>query len=210
MANNFYRQWGKRMLDLVLSLFLLWLLSPALLVSYLLCLYHFGSPAIFRQKRIGKDGEVFSIHKLKTMTDDRDADGRLLPDAQRLTPFGQRLRSTSLDELPQLFDVLRGKMSLVGPRPLPVGYRERYSDAQWKRHAVMPGITGWTAVNGRNLNTWPKKFELDLEYVEAQSLAFDLKVLYLTVLTVLGRTGVSHRGDATMPEFLGNEESTDF
>lgn len=162
-----------------------------------------GRPVFFRQKRAGLYGRVFEIWKFRTMTNERDESGRLLPDEKRLTRLGRFLRSTSLDELPQVWNVLRGEMSLVGPRPLRPEYLERYTPEQARRHEVRPGITGWAQVNGRNETTWEERFRRDVWYVDNWSLWLDLKILWLTVIKVLRRDGISRQGHATMPEFLG-------
>jgi len=162
-----------------------------------------GRPVLFRQKRAGLYGRVFELWKFRTMTNDRDESGRLLPDEKRLTRLGRFLRSTSLDELPQVWNVLRGEMSLVGPRPLRPEYLERYTPEQARRHEVRPGITGWAQVNGRNETTWEERFRRDVWYVDNWSLWLDLKILWLTVIKVLRRDGISRQGHATMPEFLG-------
>ncbi|MBM3844037.1 MAG: sugar transferase [Verrucomicrobia bacterium] len=166
-----------------------------------------GTPVFFRQKRPGLNGEIFEMVKFRTMTDERDAQGQLLPDAVRLTPFGKFLRSTSLDELPELWNVLRGDMSLIGPRPLLVQYLERYSPRQARRHEVRPGITGLAQVKGRNALSWEEKFEWDVHYVETRSLALDLKILWMTVAAVVFREGISAAGEATMGEFRGTKPS---
>ena len=187
----------KRSFDILISITLLGLL---LLPFALLCLLHaiaIGRPLFFHQQRAGKNGAAFSIIKLRTM---RTGQGS---DAERLTHWGRLLRSTSLDELPELWNVLRGEMSLVGPRPLPTVYLPRYTARQARRHAVRPGITGWAQVNGRNSLSWERQFELDLWYIEHQSLGLDLKILALTVLTVLGRQQISEAGHATRSEFRG-------
>lgn len=162
-----------------------------------------GRPVLFRQKRAGLYGRVFGLWKFRTMTNDRDESGRLLPDEKRLTRLGRFLRSTSLDELPQVWNVLRGEMSLVGPRPLRPEYLERYTPEQARRHEVRPGITGWAQVNGRNETTWEERFRRDVWYVDNWSLWLDLKILWLTVIKVLRRDRISRQGHATMPEFLG-------
>lgn len=174
---------------------------PVLAVVALLVRLKLGSPVFFRQKRPGQGARIFEMIKFRTMTDARDTAGHLLPDAVRLTPFGKFLRSTSLDELPELLNVLRGEMSLVGPRPLLVQYLPRYSPRQARRHEVRPGITGLAQVKGRNALSWDEKFEWDVRYVEQQSLWLDLRILGLTVKTVLVREGISAQGDVTMPEF---------
>jgi lipopolysaccharide/colanic/teichoic acid biosynthesis glycosyltransferase len=166
-----------------------------------------GTPVVFRQQRPGLNGRPFTILKFRTMTDARDAADRLLPDAHRLTSFGKFLRSTSLDELPELVNVLRGEMSLVGPRPLLMEYLPLYSAEQRRRHDVLPGITGWAQINGRNAASWPRKFELDTWYVDHQSLWLDLKILALTVWKVLKRDGINQPGRATADKFCGSEDS---
>lgn len=174
---------------------------PILLVVAILVRIKLGSPVFFRQKRPGQGARLFEMIKFRTMTDARDAAGQLLPDAVRLTPFGKFLRATSLDELPELLNVLRGDMSLVGPRPLLIEYLPRYSPRQARRHEVRPGITGLAQVMGRNALSWEEKFQWDVRYVETQSFWLDLKILFLTIKTVLARTGVSAAGEATMPKF---------
>jgi sugar transferase EpsL len=164
-----------------------------------------GAPVFFRQERPGLDGRPFTLVKLRSMTDARDATGRLLADDERLTPFGRFLRSTSLDELPELLNVLRGDMSLIGPRPLLTHYLPRYSEHHRRRHAVRPGITGLAQVSGRNAISWPQKFDRDVEYVERCSLALDAWILWRTARAVLTREGISAEGEATMPEFTGYE-----
>jgi len=200
---------GKRTLDLALSTLALVLLSPILAVIALFVRIKLGSPVLFRQQRPGLHGKPFTLLKFRTMTDARDADGNLLPDEQRLTSFGQFLRRTSLDELPELFNVLKGDMSLVGPRPLLMQYLERYTPEQMRRHEVKPGITGWAQVNGRNALSWEEKFALDVWYVDHLSLRLDLKIILLTVWKVLRREGISQDGFATMPEFMGTESVSD-
>ena len=192
---------AKRAFDLlaVLATAPFWL--PLLAVVALLVRTKLGSPVFFRQKRPGKYAVIFEMIKFRTMTDARDAAGQLLPDAIRLTPFGKFLRATSLDELPELFNVLRGDMSLVGPRPLLIQYLRRYSSRQARRHEVRPGITGLAQVKGRNALSWDEKFEWDVRYVETRSFWLDVKILLLTIKTVFIREGISAKGDATMPEF---------
>jgi lipopolysaccharide/colanic/teichoic acid biosynthesis glycosyltransferase len=167
-----------------------------------------GAPVFFRQARPGRRGQLFQLIKFRTMTDARDSEGRLFPDAQRLTPFGRWLRATSLDELPELINVLKGDMSLVGPRPLLVQYLERYTPEQARRHEVLPGVTGWAQINGRNAISWEEKFKLDVWYVEHKSWWLDLKILARTLQTVLHRDGISARDAATMPEFYGTNDNT--
>lgn len=198
----------KRAFDMLASLGALLVFSPLLLVLVVMVRVKLGSPVFFRQKRPGLNGQIFELIKFRTMTDARDADGSLLPDAVRLTPFGQWLRSTSLDELPELLNVLKGEMSLVGPRPLLIEYLERYSPHQARRHEVRPGITGWAQINGRNDITWQQKFDLDVWYVDNHSLLLDVKILFLTVWKTLRREGISSEGHATAPAFTGNEGDT--
>jgi len=191
----------KRVFDLVVVAVSLPLWLPLLGVVALLVRVRLGSPVFFRQARPGRNARIFELVKFRTMQDARDGRGELLPDAERLTPFGKWLRSTSLDELHELWNVLAGEMILVGPRPLLVRYLERYSPRQARRHEVHPGLTGLAQVMGRNALTWDEKLEWDVRYVEGRSFWVDLKILWLTIATVLGRRGVSAEGDATMPEF---------
>jgi lipopolysaccharide/colanic/teichoic acid biosynthesis glycosyltransferase len=194
----------KRSLDLFLALLALPLWAPALLVLGLRVRMKLGSPVFYRQIRPGHQAIPFSILKFRSMTLQRDSVGQLLPDEQRLTPFGRWLRATSLDELPELWNVLKGEMSLVGPRPLLMQYLPLYSPRQARRHEVKPGITGWAQINGRNALSWEEKFELDIWYVEHQSLWLDLKILALTVAKVFTREGINTPGSATAPFFTGN------
>lgn len=203
-----YRNFGKRLLDVLLVLSALWVLVPVGLVIAILVRLKLGAPVLFRQQRPGLHGKPFTILKFRTMTDARDAQGNLLPDAERMTPFGHFLRNSSLDELPELLNVLRGEMSLVGPRPLMMVYLERYSAEQMRRHDVTPGVTGWAQVCGRNAISWEEKFTYDLWYVNNLSLWFDLKILALTILKVLRRDGISAPDHATAPEFLGSPAAT--
>lgn len=195
----------KRTFDFVASAAGLLLLSPLLLVLSGLIRIFLGSPVLFRQERPGLHGRLFTCLKFRTMTDKRDANGQLLPDADRLTKFGQFLRSSSLDELPELMNVLRGEMSLVGPRPLLAKYLERYTPEQMRRHEVRPGITGWAQINGRNAASWDQKFAYDLWYVDNQSFWLDLKILFLTIWKTVRREGISQPGHATMQEFTGSK-----
>jgi lipopolysaccharide/colanic/teichoic acid biosynthesis glycosyltransferase len=195
---------AKRALDLVLTIPGLILFSPLLLLLALLVRYQHGSPVLFRQQRPGYNGELFWNYKFRTMTEARDQRGELLTDDKRLTRLGRFMRAASLDELPELFNVLRGEMSLVGPRPLLVQYLERYSPEQARRHDVLPGVTGWAQINGRNALTWEEKFRLDVWYVDNWSLGLDLKILALTVWKVLKREGISQPGHATAEEFMGS------
>ena len=196
----------KRLFDMLAAAGALLLLAPVLLLLAVLIRSRLGSPVLFRQARPGRGGEPFTMLKFRTMTDERDEQGQLLPDADRLTGFGRWLRSTSLDELPELINVLRGDMSLVGPRPLLMEYLPLYNERQRRRHDVRPGITGWAQVNGRNAITWEEKFELDVWYVEHQSLWLDLRILWRTVIAVLKRSDIEHEGEATMPRFTGNRD----
>ncbi|MBE0660343.1 MAG: sugar transferase [Bryobacteraceae bacterium] len=193
----------KRMLDLAAAVLSLALLSPVLLLVFVLVRLTMGSPVLFHQSRAGFGGRPFILHKFRTMTMDQDIHGHDLPDGARLTRTGAFLRATSLDELPQLWNVLRGEMSLVGPRPLYVHYIDRYSTRQRRRQEVLPGITGWAQVNGRNALTWQDRLELDVWYVEHRSLLLDLRILMLTVVQVIKRDGISAEGQATMQEFQG-------
>lgn len=195
----------KRLFDLLLSFGLLLVLALPLLLLWGLVRCRLGSPVLFRQVRPGLHGRPFRMVKFRTMTDERGADGELLPDAQRLTSFGRFLRATSLDELPELWNVLRGEMSLVGPRPLLMEYLPLYSPEQARRHEVRPGITGWAQVNGRNALSWEERFKLDIWYVDHRSLWLDLRILWLTVRKVIVREGISAQGEATMPRFTGNK-----
>lgn len=199
-----YRRFGKRWLDLTLAAAALVLLSPLMLLVALLVRVALGPGVLFRQTRPGLHGRPFELLKFRTMTDARAASGRLLPDAQRLPAFGRFLRSTSLDELPGLINVIRGEMSLVGPRPLLMAYLERYSPEQRRRHDLLPGITGWAQVNGRNAISWEERFAYDLWYVDHCSLALDMQILGLTVVKVLQRVGISQEGHATVEEFRGS------
>ena len=190
----------KRAIDVVGSIAGLVLLSPVMAAVTVLVGRRLGRPVLFHQERIGLGEQPFRLHKFRSMTDDHDENGELLPDAERLTPFGAQLRASSLDELPELWNVLRGQMSLVGPRPLPVHYLERYRPEERRRHDVRPGITGWAQVSGRNEVTWDDRLQLDVWYVDNQSLRLDLKIIALTLATVLTRRGVSARGVPTMTE----------
>jgi len=195
----------KRLFDIMVSASLLFLLAPVLLVTALLVRRWLGAPVLFTQIRPGLYGQPFKMVKFRTMTDARDATGNLLPDAERLTRFGRFLRSSSLDELPELFNVLKGEMSLVGPRPLLMEYLPLYSDTQRRRHEVRPGITGWAQVNGRNTVGWDERFRLDVWYVDHRSLWLDLRIMWMTVKKVLVREGISAKGEATMSKFTGSE-----
>ena len=195
----------KRLFDFLVALLALLLLALPLLVLALLVRRKLGSPVFFRQVRPGLHGQPFEMVKFRTMTDARGADGALLPDAVRLTPFGRFLRASSLDELPELWNVLKGEMSLVGPRPLLMEYLPLYTPQQYRRHEVRPGVTGWAQVNGRNAISWEEKFALDVWYVENQSFWLDVKILFLTVKKVLVKDGISASGEATMTKFTGSK-----
>jgi len=195
----------KYSLDRLAAALALVLLSPLLIPLALLVRAKLGSPIFFRQQRPGLRGRPFNILKFRTMTDDRDAQGDLLPDAQRLTPFGRWLRSTSLDELPELINIARGDMSIVGPRPLLMRYLPLYTPEQSRRHLVKPGLTGWAQINGRNAISWEEKFRLDTWYVDHWSLWLDLKIILLTVIKVVRREGISEQNQATMSEFTGSD-----
>jgi sugar transferase EpsL len=199
---------SKRLFDLALTLPGLLLVSPLLLVAAILVWIFHGPPVLFHQKRPGYRGRLFPLLKFRTMLDARDAEGRLLPDSDRLTSLGRFLRATSLDELPELFNVLKGEMSLVGPRPLFAHYLDRYSPEQARRHDLLPGITGWAQVNGRNALSWEDKFRLDVWYIDHWSLSLDIKILLLTAWKVLKREGISQPGHATAEEFMGSGEKT--
>jgi sugar transferase EpsL len=196
----------KRLFDLIISLLLLILLSPVVLVIALLVRVKLGRPVLFSQERPGRHGKLFRLYKFRTMRDAKDSAGNPLPDEERLTRFGRFLRASSLDELPELVNVLKGEMSLVGPRPLLVAYLERYTPEQARRHEVLPGITGWAQVNGRNALSWEDKFKLDVWYVDHQSLWLDIKILFLTLWKAFKREGISAPGSATMPEFMGSKK----
>lgn len=195
----------KRVFDFLAAMFALLALALPLLALGVVVRMRLGSPVLFKQTRPGLGGRPFEMLKFRTMTDERDAASVLKPDSERLTEFGRLLRATSLDELPELWNVLRGDMSLVGPRPLLMQYLPLYSPRQARRHEVRPGITGWAQVNGRNALTWPQKFELDVWYVENRNFWLDIRILWLTVRSVLRRDGISAAGEATMPAFTGNQ-----
>ena len=194
----------KRIIDITCSLIGLIILSPIFLIVSILVYIKLGSPIFFTQERVGKDRKIFKMIKFRTMLDSKNKFGELLNDEERLTPFGKKLRSTSLDELPELINVLKGDMSLVGPRPLLVEYIPLYSKHQFRRHEVKPGITGWAQVNGRNSIDWETKFDLDVEYVDNFNLFMDIKILFLTVLKVIKKDGINQEGNATMEKFTGN------
>ena len=197
---------SKRIIDLFLVFLIIPLILPIYLLLILIVLTKFGFPIVFKQQRSGLKGKIFNIYKFRTMTNERDQEGILLPNELRLTKFGKLLRSTSLDELPNLWNVLKGDMSLVGPRPLLVEYLPLYSTKQARRHEVRPGITGWAQVNGRNAISWQEKFDLDVWYVDNQSIWLDIKILWLTVKKVINRSGINQEGQATIEKFKGNNE----
>jgi len=202
--DSFYRAYGKRVFDLVVVVPALLVLSPLLLLLALAVRISLGSPVLFRQTRPGLHGRPFRILKFRTMRDLHDEDGRPLPDERRLTRFGRFLRASSLDELPELLNVLKGEMSLVGPRPLLMQYLQRYSPEQARRHECLPGLTGHAQVRGRNLVSWDERFRLDVWYVERCTLWLDLRILAQTVVTVVKREGITSEGHASMPEFMGS------
>lgn len=199
----------KRLVDIVIVLLVLPLWLPLLVITGLIVGWSFGRPLFFRQERAGLNGKSFKILKFRTMTDSRDDNGNLLPDEDRLTTCGRRLRSLSLDELPELLNVLKGEMSLVGPRPLPVRYVDRYTPQQRRRLEAVPGITGWAQVNGRNQLNWNDRFAHDIWYVDNRSISLDIKILFTTLWTVLRREGISAENEATMTEFMGSGQDPD-
>ena len=196
----------KRVFDFLAALVVLLLVLPVMLATMIAVFLALGRPALLRQTRPGLNGCPFAFYKFRTMTEEKDIDGNLLPDEQRLTPFGRWLRTSSLDELPQLLNVIKGDMSLVGPRPLLMEYLPLYTPHQAKRHGVRPGITGWAQVNGRNTLSWKERFDLDVWYVDHQSFYLDLRILWLTVLRVLRPTGINQPGQATMSKFRGHSD----
>jgi len=199
-----YGRFVKRVIDFMLSLAGLIAISPFLFVfTVLLCIVNHGSP-FYLQERPGRNGKIFRLIKFKTMSDGRDANGKLLPDVQRLTPIGRFMRSLSLDEFPQLINVLKGDMSLIGPRPLLVRYLSHYNERQLRRHEVRPGMTGWAQINGRNALSWPEKFEYDVWYVEHISFRLDLKILFMTMIKVIQRAGINDEHNQMTKPFLGN------
>ncbi|MBF6597929.1 MAG: sugar transferase [Fermentimonas sp.] len=201
-----YKRYIKRIFDFILSLIGFIVISPIFIILLIwLTIVNKGAGALFFQERPGKDERIFKVIKFKTMTDERDASGNLLPDAQRLTKVGRFVRSTSLDEIPQLLNVIKGDMSLIGPRPLLVQYLPLYNDAQRRRHEVRPGITGWAQVNGRNAISWTQKFEYDVWYVDNISLSLDVKILVRTIMKVFKREGISSDTSSTMEAFRGND-----
>lgn len=201
-----YAKYIKRILDLILSLMALIILMPLMLIIGILVAINLGNPIIFKQKRPGKDEKIFTLYKFRTMTDEKDEKGKLLPDSQRLTKFGKFLRSTSLDELPELINILKGDMSIVGPRPLLVEYLKLYNEEQKHRHDVRPGLTGLAQTSGRNAITWEEKFEKDIEYVHNISFIGDVKIIIKTAIKVFKREGISGTNSDTMQKFEGNKE----
>lgn len=202
-----YKHFFKRLIDFILSLIALIVLSPILLIVAILVRTKLGSPVIFKQERPGLNEKIFTLYKFRTMTDAKDEQGNLLPDEIRLTKFGKLLRSTSLDELPELFNILKGDMAIVGPRPLLVRYLPLYNEHQKHRHDVRPGFTGWAQCNGRNAISWEEKFDLDVYYTKHVSLLLDIKIILKTVKVVLFREGISSETSVTMEEFRGSKEN---
>ena len=203
-----YKKYFKRILDFVLSLLALIVLMPVMLIIYILVRIKLGKPVIFKQQRPGKDEKIFTLYKFRTMTDERDEKGNLLPDSQRLTKFGKFLRSTSLDELPELVNIIKGDMSIVGPRPLLVEYLELYNEEQKHRHDVRPGLTGLAQINGRNAITWEEKFKDDIEYINKITIVNDAKIILKTIGKVFKREGISGANCDTMQKFEGSKEKT--
>jgi len=200
---SLYQRWGKRAFDLIVTVPAIIVLSPLMAVIAVLVMIGLGNPVIYQQKRPGRNGILFDFYKFRTMTDDRDDQGKLLPDEKRLTNFGKFLRKTSLDELPELWNVIKEDMSLVGPRPLLIQYLDRYTPEQARRHEVKPGITGWAQVNGRNAITWEEKFKYDVWYVDNLSLWLDIKIIFMTFIKVIKGEGINQPGHVTMEEFRG-------
>jgi lipopolysaccharide/colanic/teichoic acid biosynthesis glycosyltransferase len=195
----------KRMVDIILSIVALVVFFPLLIIVAILIRTRLGSPIFFTQDRVGKNGKIFKMIKFRSMLNSKDKNGDLLADGKRLTSLGSVLRSTSIDELPELINVIRGEMSLVGPRPLLVEYITRYSKRQYRRHEVLPGLTGWAQINGRNIISWEKKFELDVWYVENWSILLDIKIIIMTFGKVFKKSGINQDDNVTMEEFMGNE-----
>ena len=198
-----YARYVKRLLDFILSFLALIILSPVMLIIYILVRIKLGKPAIFKQQRPGKNEKIFTLYKFRTMTDEKDENGNLLPDEKRLTKFGKMLRSTSLDELPELFNILKGDMAIVGPRPLLVEYLKLYNDEQRKRHNVRPGLTGLAQVSGRNLISWEDRFEKDVEYINKITFRKDLGIILTTIKKVIKKEGISQENNVTMEKFKG-------
>lgn len=204
--NRYYKKFGKRFFDCFLSVTIGFILIPLILTIILLVRFRLGSPVIFKQKRPGKNGKIFLMYKFRTMTEEKDDAGKLLPDDQRLTGFGKFLRSTSLDELPELWNIIKGDMSLVGPRPLLPEYLSLYNENQNKRHDVRPGLTGLAQVNGRNVISWEEKFEYDIQYVENISLKLDLLIILKTAINVFLRKDITDLNNVSSAKFVGNKE----
>lgn len=209
VPNGLYEKYIKRLMDVMLSAWAFIMLMPVMAVLALLVRIRLGSPVIFKQKRPGKNGKIFNIYKFRTMTDERDKEGCLLPDDIRLTSFGRKLRESSLDELPELINVIKGDMSLVGPRPLMVKYLPLYNKMQARRHEVLPGFTGLAQIHGRNSISWEEKFKWDVKYVDNITFLNDWKIILDTVKTVLRKDGIHAEGSVTMPEFAGTQEIAD-
>lgn len=203
-----YRRFFKRPLDIILALVAIIVLSPVFLLVALLVRINLGSPIIFKQQRPGMNEQIFTMYKFRTMTDERDENGELLADSLRLTKFGEFLRSTSMDELPELFNIIKGDMSIIGPRPLLVQYLPLYNKHQKRRHTVRPGLTGLAQISGRNGISWDEKFNLDVEYVESISFFYDWKIIFLTVKKIIMREGINQEGEATMEDFKGGKIGT--
>ena len=201
-----YEKYIKRPQDFICASLAIVVLSPVMAVTAILVKKKLGSPVLFFQERPGKDGKIFKLYKFRSMTDEKDADGNLLPDEKRLPAFGRKLRSTSLDELPELFNMLKGDMSIVGPRPLLVRYLPRYSAHQARRHEVRPGFTGLAQVNGRNAISWDERFDWDIKYVDNITFLGDWKIIFKTIKTVIKREGISSGTSVTMEEFMGDEK----
>ena len=202
-----YKRCFKRCMDVILSLLAIIVLLPIYIIVSILVKVKLGSPILFRQKRPGKDEKIFEMYKFRTMTDERDENGELLPDEVRLTKFGRFLRSTSLDELPELFNILKGDMSIIGPRPLLAEYLPRYNEEQRRRHEVRPGLSGLAQANGRNAISWEEKFQYDVEYVDHVTFFGDWKIIFKTIWNVLKRDGISSETSATMEKFMGTEKN---
>jgi len=203
---SLYKKFFKRLIDILVSSSALILLSPIFLLLIIIIKIKLGSPVFFSQKRPGKNGKIFKMYKFRSMTDEKDQNGNLLPDNERLPEFGQKLRATSLDELPELWNILKGDMSVIGPRPLLPSYLPLYNAFQKRRHEVKPGLTGWAQVNGRNNLDWPERFKLDVEYVDNMSLMADIKILIQTIEKVIKKDGISSEKSVTMEPFRGNED----
>lgn len=209
MCNILYSKYFKRLLDIIISLLIIILFWWLILIVAILVKIFLGSPVIFKQERPGKNEKIFTLYKFRTMTDEKDAEGKLLPDAERLNKFGKFLRSTSLDELPEIINVLKGEMSFVGPRPLLVEYLELYDEKQKYRHKVRPGLTGLAQINGRNDTTWEARLNYDVEYVKNVTFINDIKIIFKTIRLVFTRKGVNEKGSVTMTKFTGNKIETD-